>query len=116
MKRHSEGALLRIFVGESDKRNGVPLYEWIVLKARELNIAGATVLRGVMGYGAHSRLHSAKTVRLSEDLPLVIEIVDSDENLDRLLPLLDEVVPEGLITIEKVRMIKYRSDEDEERE
>lgn len=114
MKRYGEGALLRIFVGESDKCHGVPLYEWIVLKARELNISGATVLRGVMGYGAHSRLHSAKTVRLSEDLPLVIEIVDTDENIDRLLPLLDEVVPEGLITIERVRMIKYRSDEEQE--
>lgn len=107
MKHRTEGILLRIFVGESDMYEGKPLYEWIALRARELDIAGATVLRGVMGYGANSRLHSAKILRLSEDLPLVIEIVDTEEKLEKLLPELDKVVREGMITMEKVRMIKY---------
>ena len=100
--------LLRIFVGETDKYQGKPLYEWIVLKARELNMAGATVVRGILGFGADSRLHSAKVLRLSEDLPVVIELVDTEENLNKLLPLLDDAVLEGLITLEKVRVIKYR--------
>ena len=108
MKLPEEGMLLRIFVGESDKYKGKALYEQIVIKARELNLAGATVLRGIMGFGADSRLHSAKLLRLSEDLPIVIEIVDTEENLNKLLPFLDEVVLEGLITLEKVRVIKYR--------
>jgi PII-like signaling protein len=108
MKLPEQGMLLRIFVGESDHREGKPLYEWIVLKARELNLAGATVLRGIMGFGAHSRLHTAKVLRLSEDLPVVIEIVDTEENLQKLLPLLDDAVDEGLITLERVRVIKYR--------
>ena len=100
--------LLRIFVGETDKYEGKPLYEWIVLKARELNMAGATVVRGILGFGADSRLHSAKVLRLSEDLPVIIELVDTEENLNKLLPLLDDAVLEGLITLEKVRVIKYR--------
>jgi hypothetical protein len=100
--------LLRIFVGESDKHKGNALYEQIVIKARELNLAGATVLRGIMGFGADSRMHSAKILRLSEDLPVVIELVDTEDNLNKLLPFLDETVQEGLITLEKVRVIKYR--------
>ncbi len=108
MKLPEQGTLLRIFVGETDSYKGTALYEAIVLKARELNLAGATVIRGIMGYGAHSRIHSAKLLRLSEDLPIVIEIVDRDEKIDSLLPFLDKTVQEGLITMEKVRIIKYR--------
>ena len=108
MKLPEEGMLLRIFVGESDQYANKALYEQIVLKAREMNLAGATVTRGVMGFGANSRMHSAKLLRLSEDLPLIIEIVDTEENLNKLIPFLDEVVTEGLITLEKVRVIKYR--------
>ena len=108
MKLPEEGMLLRIFVGESDHYQGKALYEQIVLKARELNLAGATVTRGLMGFGADSRMHTAKLLRLSEDLPVVIEIVDTQEKLDTLLPFLDQVVEEGLITLEKVRVIKYR--------
>jgi uncharacterized protein len=108
MKIPEQGTLLRIFIGESDQWHHRPLYEAIVLKARELHLAGATVLRGVMGYGATSRLHTAKVLRLSEDLPIVIEIVDSEEKIARLLPHLDEMVQEGLLTMEKVRVVKYR--------
>ena len=108
MKLPEEGMLLRIFIGESDHYKGKALYEQIVLKARELNLAGATVTRGLMGFGADSRMHTAKLLRLSEDLPVVIEMVDTEERLNTLLPFLDEVVTEGLITLEKVRVIKYR--------
>ncbi len=108
MKLPNEGLLLRIFIGESDQHNRKALYEQIVLKARELNLAGATVLRGIMGYGANSRVHTAKLLELSDDLPIVIEIVDTEENLNKILPFLDEVVTEGLITLEKIRIIKYR--------
>jgi PII-like signaling protein len=108
MKLPEEGMLLRVLIGETDKFKGKPIYEQIVLKARELNLAGATVIRGIMGFGADSRMHSAKLLRLSEDLPVVIEIVDTEENLNKLLPFLDEAVQEGLITLEKVRVIKYR--------
>ena len=108
MKLPEEGTLLRIFIGESDKYKDKALYEQIVIKARELNLAGATVTRGIMGFGADSRMHSAKILRLSEDLPIVIELVDTEENLKKLLPFLDETVVEGLITLEKVRVIKYR--------
>ncbi len=108
MKLPEQGMLLRIFIGESDKYKGKALYEQIVLKARELNLAGATVTRGIMGFGADSRMHSAKLLRLSEDLPIVIEIVDTEEKLNTIIPFLDEVVSEGLITLEKVRVIKYR--------
>ena len=108
MKLPEEGELLRIFVGESDHFNGKPLYEEIVLKARELNFAGATVLRGIMGFGAKSRIHTTKVLRLSDDLPIVIEIVDTKEKIESLIPFLDGVVKEGLITREKIRVIKYR--------
>lgn len=107
MKLEGEAQLLRIFIGESDKWHGRPVYEAIVLKARELHLAGATVLRGPMGFGAHSRLHTVKILRLSEDLPMVIEIVDSEEKIKLLLPHIDEMVTEGLVTLEKVRVIKY---------
>jgi hypothetical protein len=106
-----EGHLLRIFVGESDKHEGKPLYEWIVLRARENGLAGATVLRGMMGYGAHSRLHTFKVERLSLDLPMVIEIVDTREKLEAFLALIDDNVTEGLATIEKVDVRLYRSGE-----
>jgi len=108
MKLPEEGMLLRIFIGESDRVNGKPLYESIVLKARELNLAGATVFRGIMGFGADSRMHTAKILQLSEDLPVVIELVDTEENLDKLMPFLDEHVTEGLVTMEQVRVVKYR--------
>ena len=108
MKLPEEGMQLRIFIGETDSYKGKPLYEQIVLKARELNLAGATVVRGVMGFGADSRMHTAKILRLSEDLPIIIEIVDTEENLQKLQPFLDETVEEGLITLEKVKVIKYR--------
>lgn len=108
MKIPEDGQLLRIFIGESDKWEGVPLYEAIILKARELNIAGATMLRGMMGYGAASRIHTAKILRLSEDLPVIVEIVDSAEKIATLLPFVDEMVGEGLVTIEDIRVIQYR--------
>ncbi len=107
-KLPAEGVLLRIFIGETDRYHGRPLYEQIVLKARELNLAGATVLRGIMGFGASSRIHTAKLLRLSEDLPVVVEIVDTEENVQKILPFLDEVVQEGLITMEKAHVIHYR--------
>jgi PII-like signaling protein len=108
MKLPEEGKLLRIFVGETDTYKGTALYEAIVLKARELNLAGATVFRGIMGYGASSRIHSIKLLRLSEDLPVMIEIVDTEENIEKIIPFLDETVKEGLITMEKIDIIKYR--------
>ncbi len=108
MKIEGEGQLLRIFVGEADRWHGKPLYKAIVLKAREEGLAGATVLRGMEGFGAHSRLHTAKILRLSEDLPLVIEIVDKAQRIEDFLPHLDEMVGEGMITLEKVRIIAYR--------
>jgi PII-like signaling protein len=104
-----EGKLLRIFVGESDKHEGVPLYEWIVRKARQDGLAGATVLRGLEGFGAHSRLHTAKILRLSADLPIVIEIVDTEEKVEAFLPAIDGVISEGLATLEKVEVRFYRS-------
>jgi PII-like signaling protein len=103
-----DGYLLRIHVGEGDRWQGRPLYEAIVLKARELGLAGATVLRGSMGFGAGSRIHTAKLLRLSEDLPLVIEIVDGREKIDALLPHLDDLAPEGLVTLERVRVLRPR--------
>jgi PII-like signaling protein len=109
MKIPEEGFLLRIFIGESDKWEGTPLYEAIVTKARELHLAGATVLRGPMGFGAHSRLHTAKVLRLSEDLPIIIEIIDSKDKIDELMPHIDAMVQEGLVTLERVRVIKYRA-------
>jgi hypothetical protein len=108
-----DGKLLRIFIGESDRWEHKPLYEAIVLKARELGLAGATVLRGPMGFGANSRLHTSKILRLSEDLPLIIEIVDSEQKIQLLLPHLDLMVKEGLVTLEKVQVIKYRAASEE---
>jgi len=104
-----DGYLLRIFIGESDRHGHRPLYESIVLQAREAGLAGATVLRGVMGFGKHSVLHTAKILRLSEDMPMIIEIVDSLENIERFLPALDELIKDGLVTIEQVRVIHYRA-------
>jgi len=111
MKIPEDGYLLRIFIGESDKHGHIPLYEAIVLKARESGLAGATVLRGVMGFGRHSIMHTAKILRLSEDLPLIIEIVDSLGKIEAFLPILDGMLPEGLVTLEQVRVIHYRSDD-----
>ena len=108
MKIPTDGQLLRIFIGESDRWHGKPLYEAIILRAREMGVAGATMLRGMMGYGAASRIHTAKILRLSEDLPIVVEIVDSKEKIELLLPMIDEMVQEGLVTLENVRVIKYR--------
>ena len=107
-----EAMLLRIFIGETDRWHHEPLYEAIVLKARELHLAGATVLRGPMGYGKSSRLHTAKILRLSMDLPLVIEIVDTEEKIQAFLPVLDEMMKGGLVTLERVRVIDYRAGPD----
>ncbi|HZW59625.1 MAG TPA: DUF190 domain-containing protein [Woeseiaceae bacterium] len=104
-----QGKLLRIFVGENDKHDGMPLYEWIVRLARERGLAGATVLRGLEGYGAHSRLHTAKILRLSSDLPIVIEIVDTEDKIEAFLPQIDDAVTEGLATVERVEIRFYRS-------
>ena len=108
MKIEGEGELLRIFIGESDRWHGQPLSEAIVLRARELGLAGATVLRGLEGFGAHSRIHTSSILRLSQDLPIVVEIVDKHERIEAFLPILDEMVHEGMITVEKVRVIAYR--------
>lgn len=107
-----EGYLLRIFIGESDKHEGRLLYEWLVLKARAEHLAGATVLRGMMGFGAHSRLHTFKIERLSEDLPIIIEIVDTKEKLENFLIQIDDVIKEGLATMEKAQIRFYRSGKD----
>ena len=115
MKIPENGKLLRIFIGESDRWHRQPLYEAIVLKARELGLAGATVLRGPMGFGASSHLHTAKILRLSMDLPIVIEIVDTEQQINLLLPHLDEMVSEGLVTLEDVRVLKYRADQNKPR-
>lgn len=110
MKIPQDGYLLRIFIGESDRWDGKPLYEAIVMKARELHLAGATVLRGPMGFGAKSRLHTVKILRLSEDLPIIIEVVDAKEKIDELMPHVDAMVKDGLVTLERVQVIKYRAD------
>lgn len=106
-----EGHLLRIFIGESDRREGKLLFEWLVMKAREMGLGGATVLRGSMGFGAHSRLHTFKIERLSEDLPVVVEIVDAPEKIEAYLAAIDGAIPEGLATLEKVQVLLYRSGE-----
>lgn len=111
MNLPDEATLLRIFLGESDRWKHQPLYEAIVLKAREMHLAGATVLRGPMGFGKSSRLHTAKILRLSMDLPVVIEIVDADDKIQSFLPALDEMMRGGLVTLEKVKVIHYRADE-----
>lgn len=112
MKIEGDGQLLRVFVDETDQWHGQPLYQAIVQKARELGLAGATVLRGMMGFGAHSRIHTAKILQLSEDLPVVIEIIDQAERIEKILPSLEEMVAEGLITLEKIHVIAYRSHRD----
>jgi PII-like signaling protein len=109
MQIPKQALLLRIFIGEDDKFGGSPLYEAIVLRARELHLAGATVLRGPMGFGASSRLHTTKILRLSEDLPLVIEIVDSEDKINGFLPALEEMMTSGLTTLEKVQVLQYGS-------
>ena len=108
MKLPETGTLLRIMIGENDQHQGKPLYEQIVFKAKELNLAGATVIRGILGFGADSRIHTAKILRLSEDLPVVIEIVDREERIQGFLPELDAMLVDGLVTLEKVRVIKYQ--------
>lgn len=107
--------LLRVFIGETDKHKGRPLYEAIVYKARELDLAGATVLRGILGYGADSRIHSSKLLALSDDLPVVVEVVDSEEKVRGLLPFLDEAVEEGLVTLEPVTVYRYRHNRSDHR-
>ena len=107
MQIPKQAVLLRIFIGEDDKFEGRPLYEAIVMKAREMHLAGATVLRGAMGFGASSRLHTTKILRLSEDLPLVIEIADSEDNINSFLPTVDRMMSSGLITLEKVQVLQY---------
>src|SRR5437763_13165182 len=108
MKLSEDAVLLRIFIGENDRWRHQALYEAIVMKARELHLAGATVLRGPMGFGAASRIHTAKILRLSMDLPMVIEIVDTEQKINTLLPLLDEIMGSGLVTLEKVKVIHYQ--------
>ena len=107
MQIPKDAVLLRVFIGESDRSESKPLYEAIVLKAREMHLAGATVLRGPMGFGHSSRLHTAKILRLSEDLPLVIEIVDAEEKIEQFLPVVDRMMGHGLITLEKVQVRRY---------
>ncbi|MDY7094733.1 MAG: DUF190 domain-containing protein [Acidobacteriota bacterium] len=113
MKLEETGVLLRIFIGESDRWQGQPLYQVLVRRAREEGLAGATVLRGLEGFGANSRLHSANILRLSQDLPLVVEIVDEEEKVRAFLPQIDELVGEGLVTLERVEVILYRRAEEQ---
>jgi PII-like signaling protein len=115
MELPSEAELLRVFIGESDRHEHVPLYEAIVLEARKRGLAGATVLRGIMGFGADSHLHTAKILRLSEDLPIVVEIVDTPERIEEFLPVVDAMMNEGLVTVEKVRVKMYRANPRRER-
>jgi PII-like signaling protein len=112
MQIPQDAVLLRIFIGESDKWEHKPLYEAIVLKARELHLAGATVLRGPMGFGKSSHVHTSKILRLSMDLPLVIEIVDAEEKINAFLPVLDQMIGGGLVTLEKVKVVHYRAGEE----
>jgi PII-like signaling protein len=107
MQLPRDAVLLRIFIGEDDKAQHLPLYEAIVLKARAMHLAGATVLRGPIGFGPSSRLHGAKMLRLSQDLPLLIEIVDAKEKIDEFLPVLDGMMGSGLVTLEKVQVLRY---------
>jgi len=111
MQTPKQALLLRIFIGENDRFGGSPLHEAIVLKAREMHLAGATVLRGHMGFGASSRLHTTKILRLSEDLPLVIEIVDSEDSINGFLPVLNGMMTSGLVTLEKVQVLQYGAKE-----
>src|ERR1700690_3257298 len=111
MQIPSEAVLLRIFLGEDDRFQHQPLYEAIVMKAREQKLAGATVLRGPMGFGHSSHLHTAKILRLSENLPVVVEIVDSEEKINAFLPLLDPMMGSGLVTMEKLQVLRYGAKE-----
>ena len=104
-----EGKLLRIFIGELDTHDGKPLYQWLIEEARKNGLAGATILRGMQGFGAHSRMHTTKVLRLSIDLPIVIEIIDTEEKIEAFLPIIDEAIPEGLVTVERVEIRFYRS-------
>jgi len=113
MRLQETALLLRVFIGEDDRFDGKPLYEAIVLKARERGLAGATVLRGPLGFGHSSRLHTAKILRLSEDLPVVVEIIDSEEKITAFLPLLDSMLKGGLVSLEKVRILRYGQNEKE---
>ena len=113
MKLEGEGQLLRIFIGESDKHGRKPLYQAIVEMLREEGLAGATVLRGIEGFGATSRLHTARILRLSEDLPIVIEVADTAERIEAVMPKIDEMVREGLVTLERVEILKYRAQGDD---
>ena len=112
MKIEGEGKLLRIFIGEADRFDGKPLYQYIVNRAREGGLAGATVIRGLMGFGAHSRMHTAKLLRLSEDLPIIIELVDTEEKIRDFVKSIDGCIEEGMITMEKAEIISYRSKKD----
>ena len=105
----TDGKLLRIFIGEADKWHGRPLYEAILEEARRRGLAGATVWKGFMGFGAHSRLHTAKILRLSQDLPIIIEIVDSAERIEEFMPQLEDMVQEGLVTLERAEVLLYRA-------
>jgi len=109
MKLEGEGKLLRIFIGETDRWHHKPLYEEIVQTARKMGMAGATVIRGIEGFGAHSRMHTTRILRLSEDLPLVIEVVDTAEKIDGLIEAVDPMIEEGLMTLERVHVLKYRA-------
>ena len=111
-RMEGEGKLLRLFIGESDTWHGKPLYQAIVERVRQEGLAGATVIRGIEGFGADSHLHTSRILRLSEDLPVVIEIVDTPERIDRVVPLLDEMVREGMLTLERVQIVSYRSSAD----
>ncbi len=110
MKLTTEGQLLRIFIGESDKYDGRPLYEWIVLQAKEQGLSGATVLQGIMGFGARSRIHTAKILRLSLDLPVVVEIIDSPEKITKFLAHIDGAITGGMVTMERAEVKIYRAD------
>ena len=114
MKEEYEGELLRIYIGESDRWEGKPLYEAIVRKADKHGLAGATVLRGLEGFGAHHRMHTTHILRLSEDLPVVVEIADTAENIEGFVPVLDEMIEEGMVTREKVHVTAYRTEEEDE--
>jgi PII-like signaling protein len=113
MRLEGEGKLLRVFIGESDTWDGGPLFQAIVRRVREEGMAGATVIRAVEGFGASSHLHSSSILRLSEDLPLVIEIVDTDDRIERIMPILDEMVSDGMVTVEDVHVISYRGKDSE---
>ena len=110
MHEQKRGSLLRVYIGESDRQDGKPLHEWIVRKAREHGLAGATVLRGLEGFGAKSHLHTANILRLSTDLPILIEIVDTRDKIDAFLPVIEDAIEDGLATIEQVEILFYRSE------